>query len=144
MVDYEIFKSRFKEIAEFTLAKPDEEIDLGAYKCGSSGCIAGKLPELEPTKFRWIEPNDIGDAVPCSKKYSYEGYDLIFELAEFTGEDFYVATLTALHSSLTSLFEVNEHELTDREIIKNRLKVVETADSYYEFISFMVNQEGYV
>lgn len=134
------FQERFKELAEYTLSKPDEEILLACYRmcihdtietimeteegswtitgniCKSAYCICGNMPELWPDEYEWGDvPQRIG--VPI-----YDGLDQIYELI-LPGN---IKELKKAYPSLPELFEYNSKSQTrtDREEIQERLRTV--------------------
>lgn len=130
---FERFQGRYKELCEYTLAKPDELIYLSHFKkeieCGTACCIAGNLVELWPKEYEWIEIGDLGSQGPSFiKNKIFRGTDAIYALMDASQND-----LDA-YPDLDELFFANLSKLTgpisDREVIEERMELVAKCSSF--------------
>lgn len=119
---YEIFQDKYKELSEFTLAKPDEEIDLDSYQssCGTTSCIVGNAAALWPEEY----VNELGNfgLCPLNLTTGRAGTNIIYDLAGLDiGGEYWPSSSTELRR----LFGSNPYRSKpDRRVIEDRLALV--------------------
>ena len=138
---YEIFQGKYKEISEFTLARPDKEIDLASYmsECGTTHCIAGNAAGLWPEEY--INKENHYGMYPKSLSSGRTGTEIIYDLAGLQGEDLWAFD----YKGLTRLFGSNQYiTKPDRKVIEDRLALVMKHDTLVSLCKTIVYRPGRV
>lgn len=150
------FQEKFKELAEYTLSKPDEEIHLNSYRievhetvestmefidhegnlrkgtikgitCKSAFCICGNMVELWPKKYKWTDCLTWPEPIRIGDS-SVPGANLIYDIIIPGGYE----ALNEMYPWLPELFETNMTHRTDRKEIQNRIRIVMESNSLKE------------
>jgi len=119
---FDLFQEKFRELAEFTLAKPDEHICLAHFEepsCKSAHCICGNMPELWPDVYGWQNMNNQRVPYLISNPLIH-GDNLIFSLAALNP---YNLNPTVVFE-MRGLFGTNRYPWSARAEIENRLEDV--------------------
>lgn len=168
-ITFKAFQQKFKQLAEYTLNKPDDEIVLKSFKknvygthtttddkgtvitgttCKSAYCICGNMPELWPNEYTWSKDmsNDNPDpAEPISIQHqATSGSALIYSLIK-PGQE---TSLEFNYANIYLLFERNDTGIvsglggqrkTNREEIEIRLRMVMESRNLKE-LDFSIGQ----